>query len=160
MPELAKNSASSRPPYSFKPSVRESPIKREVLRSTGTEVSAGGKVSAGGASVEDSVTGADPSVGGSAGEDSGEGNFAVGVSVLPLEAALSEMESEDRGMLDGCLSSVSASRSILCSPENVSSSHIRGIRELPFTAIKLPISIIVYQYFFILFTQFLFLSVS
>ena len=106
MPELAKNSASSRPPYSFKPSVRESPIKREVLRSTGTEVSAGGKVSAGGASVEDSVTGADPSVGGSAGEDSGEGNFAVGVSVLPLEAALSEMESEDRGMLDGCLSSV------------------------------------------------------
>ena len=57
MPELAKNSASSRPPYSFKPSVRESPIKREVLRSTGTEVSAGGKVSAGGASVEDSVTG-------------------------------------------------------------------------------------------------------
>lgn len=135
MPELAKNSASSRPPYSFKPSVRESPIKREVLRSTGTEVSAGGKVSAGGASVEDSVTGgasgADPSVGGSAGEDSGEGNFAVGVSVLPLEAALSEMESEDMGMLDGCLSSVSASRSILCSPENVSSSHIRGIRELP-----------------------------
>ena len=114
--------------------------------------------------MEDSVTGgasgADPSVGGSAGEDSGEGNFAVGVSVLPLEAALSEMESEDRGMLDGCLSSVSASRSILCSPENVSSSHIRGIRELPFTAIKLPISIIVYQYFFILFTQFLFLSVS
>ena len=110
--------------------------------------------------MEDSVTGADPSVGGSAGEDSGEGNFAVGVSVLPLEAALSEMESEDRGMLDGCLYSVSASRSILCSPENVSSSHIRGIRELPFTAIKLPISIIVYQYFFILFTQFLFLSVS
>lgn len=51
--------------------------------------------------MEDSVTGgasgADPSVGGSAGEDSGEGNFAVGVSVLPLEAALSEMESEDRG---------------------------------------------------------------
>ncbi len=56
--------------------------------------------------MEDSVTGADPSVGGSAGEDSGAGNFAVGVSVLPLEAALSEMESEDRGMLDGCLSSV------------------------------------------------------
>ena len=44
------------------------------------------------------MTGADPSVGGSAGEDSGEGNFAVGVSVLPLEAALSEMESEDRGL--------------------------------------------------------------
>jgi len=131
-----------------------------VLRSTGTEVSAGGKVSAGGASVEDSVTGADPSVGGSAGEDSGEGNFAVGVSVLPLEAALSEMESEDRGMLRWLFILSFCQPLDLCSPENVSSSHIRGIRELPFTAIKLPISIIVYQYFFILFTQFLFLSVS
>ena len=86
-------------------------------------MSAGGKVSAGGASVEDSVTGADPVSGRRPqGRTLERGTLLLGVSVLPLEAALSEMESEDRGMLDGCLSSVSASRSILCSPENVSSS--------------------------------------
>ena len=39
IPELAKNSASFKPPYSFKPSVRESPIKRVELKSMGAEES-------------------------------------------------------------------------------------------------------------------------